>query len=143
VPVEVTAADDDVNAVRLRGRVSTTPERRYLPSGDEVVALRVVVRRDGAATVDAIDVSIGPAPAAGGRRAVGQVGRRVLAAAERLSVDERVEVVGQLRRRWWDAGGTRRSRLEVRGTSLARVVEDPGTRDAVAPTPPEPSRTTS
>jgi single-strand DNA-binding protein len=143
VPVEVTAADDDVNAVRLRGRVSTTPERRYLPSGDEVVALRVVVRRDGAATVDAIDVSIGPAPAAGGRRAVGQVGRRVLAAAERLSVDERVEVVGQLRRRWWDAGGTRRSRLEVRGTSLARVVEDPGTRDAVGPTPPEPSRTTS
>jgi single-strand DNA-binding protein len=125
VPVEITAAEDDVNAVRIRGRVSSTPERRHLPSGDEVVALRVVVRRDDAASVDTIDVSIGPAPAAGGRRSPGQVGRRVLAAAERLTVDERVEVVGQLRRRWWEAGGARRSRLEVRGTSLARVVEDP------------------
>jgi single-strand DNA-binding protein len=143
VPVELTAADDDVNAVRIRGRVSTTPERRYLPSGDEVVALRVVVRRDGAATVDAIDVSIGPAPAAGARRADGQVGRRVLATAERLRVDERVEVVGQLRRRWWDAGGSRRSRLEVRGTSLARVAADPGAHGAAPSTPPAASRATS
>jgi single-strand DNA-binding protein len=125
VPVELTAAEDDVNAVRIRGRVSTTPERRSLPSGDEVVALRVVVRRVDATTVDAIDVTIGPAPAPHGRRAEGQVGRRVLAAAERLTVDDRVEVVGQLRRRWWEAGGARRSRLEVRGTSVARVVEDP------------------
>jgi single-strand DNA-binding protein len=114
-----------VNAVRIRGRVSTTPERRSLPSGDEVVALRVVVRRGDGAAVDAIDVSIGPAPAARGRRTPGQVGRRVLAAAERLTVDDRVEVVGQLRRRWWEAGGARRSRLEVRGTTVARVVDDP------------------
>ena len=44
-PIEVTDATADVNAVRLRGRVSGAPERRVLPSGDEVVALRVVVRR--------------------------------------------------------------------------------------------------
>jgi single-strand DNA-binding protein len=142
VPVELTAAEDDVNAVRIRGRVSTTPERRSLPSGDEVVALRVVVRRGDGATVDAIDVSIGPAPAPRGRRTPGQVGRRVLAVAERLTVDDRVEVVGQLRRRWWEAGGARRSRLEVRGTSVARVVEDPR-RHAVPPHEAGPTPTSS
>jgi single-strand DNA-binding protein len=128
VTVEITATADDVNAVRLRGRVSAAPERRVLPSGDEVVALRVVVQRGAGATVDAIDISIGPGPAAGARPSSGQVGRRLLAAAERLEVDQRVEVVGQLRRRWWDAGGARRSRLEVRGTAIARVVDEPGSR---------------
>jgi single-strand DNA-binding protein len=125
VTVDITATEDDVNAVRLRGRVSAAPERRVLPSGDEVVALRVVVRRGADPTVDAIDVSIGPGPAPGSRPAAGQVGRRLLAAAERLEVDQRIEVVGQLRRRWWEAGGARRSRLEVRGTAIARVVDQP------------------
>ena len=122
--VELTGSDQDVNAVRLRGRVSGVPERRVLPSGDEVVALRLVVRREDETTVDTIDVSVGPAPAAGTRRSAGQVGRRLLAAAERLVPDQRIEVVGQLRRRWWEAGGARRSRLEVRGATLARVTED-------------------
>jgi single-strand DNA-binding protein len=116
--------DVDVNAVRLRGRLSTVPVRRTLPSGDEVVALRLVVRRPDTSTVDTVDVSVGPAPAAGRRASVGQVGRRSLAAAERLEVDQRVEVVGELRRRWWDAGGTRRSRLEVRATAVLPVAGD-------------------
>jgi single-strand DNA-binding protein len=129
VATRVQAGTDDVNAVRLRGRVSTLPERRVLPSGDEVVVLRLVVRRAEGDAVDALDVSVGPGPAAGGRRAAGHVGRRVLAAAERLAVDDRVEVVGQLRRRWWDAGGTRRSRLEVRVTAVAEVVPEVAPRD--------------
>lgn len=37
------------NAVRLRGRVSGTPETRTLPSGDELVSLRIVVPRSPAA----------------------------------------------------------------------------------------------
>ncbi|MEX1179179.1 MAG: hypothetical protein WEB09_12030 [Nitriliruptor sp.] len=112
----------DANLVRLRGRISTAPERRVLPSGDEVVALRVVVRRPGGDTVDALDVSVGPGPAPGRRPTAGQVGRRVLAAAERLELDARVEVVGELQRRWWQAGGARRSRLEVRATEVRRTV---------------------
>lgn len=124
---------DDVNLVRLRGRVSGAPERRVLPSGDEVVALRVVVRRPDSETVDALDVSVGPAPGPGGRRSDGQVGRRVLATAARLSVDDRVEVAGELRRRWWDAGGARRSRLEVRATTVrASPVDEPA--DEIAAT---------
>lgn len=118
--VQVTPTADE-NAVRLRGRVSTAPERRRLPSGDEVVALRVVVRRPIGDTVDALDVSVGPAPPSGGRAGPDQVGRRVLAAAARLEIDDRIEVVGQLRRRWWQAGGGRRSRLEVRATAVTCV----------------------
>lgn len=121
---QLRAAEDDLNAVRLRGRVSTAPERRVLPSGDEVIGFRVVVRRPEGGTVDVLDVSLGPAPGAGGRARPGEVGRRQLAAAERLQVDQRVEVVGELRRRWWDAGGARRSRLEVRATAVLAVVED-------------------
>ncbi len=111
----------DLNDVRLRGRLSRAPERRVLPSGDEVVGLRLVVRRDDSSTVDTLDVSVGPGPAAGARRAPGQVGRRLLAAAERLDVDQRVEVVGQLRRRWWSAGEGRRSRLEVQASAVAPI----------------------
>lgn len=131
---QVRADEEDVNAVRLRGRLSSTPERRVLPSGDEVVNLRVVVRRPDASAVDAVDISVGPAPGAGGRARPGEVGRRQLAAAERLAVDQRVEVVGELRRRWWEAGGARRSRLEVRATAVLPVVttSDDGGADAAS-----------
>lgn len=123
---QVQADEGDVNAVRLRGRLSSVPERRVLPSGDEVVNLRVVVRRPDGTSVDALDVSVGPGPGAGGRARPGEVGRRQLAEAERLAVDQRVEVVGELRRRWWDAGGARRSRLEVRAAAVLPVVGDRG-----------------
>jgi single-strand DNA-binding protein len=107
----------DRNEVRLVGRVSGTPERRILPSGDEVVQLRLVVRRvtDG---IDTLDVAVGPAPAAGNRPRPGQSGRRLLATAERLHDGERVEVRGELRRRWWGNGAVRQSRVEVRAHAV-------------------------
>lgn len=110
-------ASDDANLVRLSGRVSGTPERRTLPSGDEVVAVRLVVRRpDG--TVDTLPVRVGPAPPRGRRPREGQTGRRLLAAAAALQPDDRVEVEGCLRRRWWNAGTTRQSRIEVEAHQL-------------------------
>lgn len=127
--VHLRANGADVNAVRLRGRLSVTPERRTLPSGDEVVRLRLVVRRSDGAGVDAIDVSVGPAPAPGKRRHDGQVGRRLLASAARLRPDQRLEVVGELQRRWWAAGGARRSRLEVRATAVLAVDGGPDAPD--------------
>jgi single-strand DNA-binding protein len=102
----------DRNEVRLTGRVSGPPERRALPSGDEVVRFRLVVRRDDGAS-DTVPIQVGPAPGPGGRRRPGQSGRRALAGAERLRPGSRVAVHGRLRRRWWEAGGARRSRLEV------------------------------
>lgn len=123
-PGSAPVADRDVdvadrNLVSLTGRVSGAPERRVLPSGDEVVRLRVVVRRDEGAP-DTVPVQVGPAPGPGGRVRAGLVGRRKLARAERLVAGSRVEVHGQLRRRWWEAGGARRSRLEV----VAREVRE-------------------
>lgn len=109
--------DDQHNEVRLRGRVSAEPERRRLPSGDEVVRLRVVLTRaDGVA--DAIPVQVGPAPGPGRRARAGQTGRRHLADAERLTRGTVVTVEGRLQRRWWQAGGGRRSQLEVVATTL-------------------------
>lgn len=107
----------DTNEVVLEGRVSAAPERRVLPSGDEVVSLRVVVRRaDGA--VDTLPVSVGPAPPKGRRPQPGQVGRRLVATAAAVPSDACVRVEGALRRRWWRAGEAARSRIEVAARSL-------------------------
>jgi single-strand DNA-binding protein len=105
-------APADRNEVRLVGRISGAPERRTLPSGDEVVRLRLVVRREDDVR-DTVPIQVGPAPGPGGRASAGQTGRRQLARVERLAAGTRVDVRGQLRRRWWEAGGARRSRLEV------------------------------
>lgn len=111
-----------VNEVRIVGRASGDPERRTLPSGDEVVLLRVVVPRPGGGA-DTLPVSVGPAPRRG-RPGVGQVGRRLLATAERTTPGTRVEVRGELRRRWWATGAGRASRIEVRARSVAAIPAD-------------------
>ncbi len=121
-------ASVDVNEAALVAKVTTAPERRQLPSGDDVVHFGVVARRpDGGA--DALPVQVGPAPPAGGRPSGTQVGRRLLADVERLQVGQRVAVTGRLQRRWWVAGGARRSRIEVLATT-AEPVPDPGHADA-------------
>jgi single-strand DNA-binding protein len=113
------------NEVRLRGRLSGTPERRQLPSGDEVVRLRLVLAR-GDGVTDAIPVQVGPAPGPGRRARNGQTGRRALTDAERLLPGSWVSVEGRLQRRWWQAGGGRRSQLEVVATALAPVAAPSG-----------------
>ncbi|MFA9445143.1 single-stranded DNA-binding protein [Egicoccus sp. AB-alg6-2] len=123
-----TIAPDDtptpwaVNEVHIVGRASGTPERRVLPSGDELVLLRIVVPRpEGGA--DTMPVTVGPAPARG-RPGAGQVGRRLLAQAERTVPGARVAVDGALRRRWWATPTGRASRIEVRASSVT-VVREP------------------
>jgi single-strand DNA-binding protein len=116
----VDGALDDRNEVRLRGRLTSAPERRELPSGDELVQLRVTVAR-ATAGVDTFLVIVGPGPGPGRRAAAGRIGRRHLAAAESLEVDTCVEVEGTLRRRWWATAGGRHSRVEVAATRVAPV----------------------
>ncbi|TQM96837.1 single-strand DNA-binding protein [Ornithinimicrobium humiphilum] len=101
------------NEVHLVGRVSGEPAARTLPSGDELVQFRLVVpregrREDGGRTrVDTIDIACW---AAGVRRTAG-----------RLPDGQAVEVLGQLRRRFFAAGGGRASRYEVEATQVRRV----------------------
>ena len=107
-----------VNEVRLVGRLSQTPEERVLPSGDVLWTFRVVVGRADAAararqSVDALECV---AWSARPRRSVSS-----------WSVDDVVEVRGALRRRFFRAGGSVASRVEVEMAS-GRVIRRAATR---------------
>ena len=91
------------NEVRLVGRVSRPPERRELPSGDEVWTFRVVVpRADSGRSRQSVDALECAAWSARARRSV-----------RAWSDGDVVEVSGALRRRFFRAGGAVASRVEV------------------------------
>lgn len=84
------------NVVVLIGRLARPAETRELPSGDRLVAYEVTVDRPGerAETVPVVWVG---APASAGDH----------------DVDERMLVIGRVRRRFYRAGGSTQSRTEV------------------------------
>ena len=84
------------NVVVLIGRLARPPEARELPSGDRLVAYELTIDREGerAETVPVVWVG---APAS----------------AVDHDVDERMVVVGRVRRRFFRAGGGTQSRTEV------------------------------
>jgi len=93
-----------VNEVRLVGRVSNSPERKELPSGDELVAFRLVVGRSeearrGRQRVDVLEC------VAWTRRTQRTVGR--------WEVGDTVEVTGEIRRRFFASRGGTGSRVEI------------------------------
>lgn len=96
----------EVNRVEITGRVSGTPASRTLPSGDELVTLRVVVARDDGQPVDTIDCACWSAST---RRA-----------AARLEDGTRVRVEGSLRRRFFRTPAGAASRYEVEVRRLVR-----------------------
>jgi single-strand DNA-binding protein len=96
------------NEVRLLGRLSQEPEERVLPSGDTVWTFRVVIPRPpdkarGRQTVDALECAAWSARA---RRSVAS-----------WAVDDVVEVVGSLRRRFYRSAASVGSRVEVEMSS--------------------------
>jgi single-strand DNA-binding protein len=101
------------NQVHLTGRISADPEIRVLPSGDELVSFRLVVRRDAAARrrskqlVDTIECTVWRAAL---RRSV-----------SRLAAGAEVEVRGQLRRRFTSGGGGTASWVSVEVDSCRRA----------------------
>lgn len=97
---------DEVNHVEITGRVSGDPTTRELPSGDELVTLRVVVARGRGHPVDTIDCACWSARS---RRAAG-----------RLHDGDRVSVEGSLRRRFFRTQAGAASRYEVEVTRLVR-----------------------
>lgn len=114
------AAEPDqpgINEVRLVGRVSGEVDSRELPSGDELVSFRVVVRRPprrGAGqegvrrpSIDTIDVACWSA--------------RTRTTAARFDDGQQVEVEGSLRRRFFVTGAGRASRYEVEAQRVRRV----------------------
>jgi single-strand DNA-binding protein len=101
------------NDVTLTGRVSGTPESRSLPSGDEIVSFRLVVRRDAAArrrsaqVVDTIECVAWTA----------RLRRRVAS----LEDGATVRVTGSLRRRFSRSGGGAQSFYAVELSTCAAV----------------------
>jgi single-strand DNA-binding protein len=105
------------NVVRLRGRVSTAPEKRDLPSGAVVVSLRLSIPRERSPmtegsrqTSDWVDCS-----------AWGTRPRRVVSG---WGAGDTVEVEGALRRRFTRGDGGTATRLEVevlRGRLVTRA----------------------
>ncbi|MFC7492317.1 MULTISPECIES: single-stranded DNA-binding protein [unclassified Knoellia] len=95
-----------VNTVELSGRVSGEPESRQLPSGDQIVTLRLVVTRPKGGPVDTIDLACWSSTT---RRS-----------AERVGDGDQVHVVGALRRRFFRTPGGAASRYEVEVTKLSR-----------------------
>ncbi len=108
---EISAGADQLshaNEVRLVGRVAAAAEARELPSGDVLVAFRLVVERPAedptrarrrAPTVDTLDCA---AWQPGVRRSV-----------VRWAEGDVVEVIGSLRRRFWRGASGAASRTEV------------------------------
>jgi single-strand DNA-binding protein len=84
------------NLAVLVGTLTREPEPRSLPSGDEVLALELTIRAEGAPT-DSVPVAwynaTGPAAS--------------------LEVGDELLVVGRVRRRFFRVGGTTQSRTEV------------------------------
>lgn len=109
-PAAADTAAQHLNAVTLVGRFSGSDPERQLPSGDTIVAFRVVVdrpsraRAPGRSTIDTIDCQ---AVSASVRRAVA-----------RLHPGEVVDVRGSLRRRFFRGPGGVASRYGVEVAAL-------------------------
>jgi single-strand DNA-binding protein len=114
MPTTPPLEDQPANAVQLTGRLAAAPLRLTLPSGDELVSLRVVVERPAhrrrtrsGPTVDTIECSVWAAGLA----------RRV----ERWEPGDVVSVRGSLRRRFWRTPAGARSRYDVEVTQARRL----------------------
>jgi single-strand DNA-binding protein len=95
------------NRTQLIGRVSGKPMTKRLPSGDEIVELRLVVERDDREGVDTLDIAIWPS----------RPRKRPLS----LKDQEWISVSGVLRRRFWRNGTDLASRWQVEARELTKV----------------------
>lgn len=114
-------AEGTDNAVELQGELSAPPDVKSLPSGEDLVLLRLLVERPAGDRRDSLPIVVGPPPPPGRRRDPGQATRGTVRRAAGLEEGERVTVRGWLQRHFWDAGDAgRRSRLQVVATEVTR-----------------------
>lgn len=121
---EATLPDQDpvkhVNTVQLLGRLAAPPESRELPSGDELVTMRLVVARPPggrrasapgrSVTVDTIDCCVWAA----------SLRRKIV----RWAPGDQIAVEGSLRRRFWRGPGGAQSRYEVEVLKARRALRN-------------------
>jgi single-strand DNA-binding protein len=105
--LSVTAIEDPPgdNVVFLRGRLAAEPTARTLPSGDELWAFRVTVRRpdelspQSRTRVDSIECAT--------------LSARVRRSLQRAAPGDQFEITGSLHRRFWRSPSGVGSRYEV------------------------------
>ncbi len=114
------ASDEQVNEVRLVGRLAANAEARELPSGDVVTTFRVIITRPAGSGSS----SGRPEGRKGGVDTIACVAWR---AGLRRTVNswregDTVAVTGALRRRFWrgEAGATSRHEIEVSKATRVR-----------------------
>jgi single-strand DNA-binding protein len=117
------------NEVRLRGRVSTAPEERTLPSGTLIVTFRVSVTREASPMTN------------GSKQSSDWVdctawGAKTRRAAARWRAGDVVEVEGALRRRFQRGAAGTSTRLEVEVLSGRLVTRVPSRVTGAAPPAP-------
>ncbi|HEY3292760.1 MAG TPA: single-stranded DNA-binding protein [Candidatus Nanopelagicaceae bacterium] len=100
-------ANDSLNEVLLRGRVSGQPLEKELPSGDHVVEFRIVIPRKSRDGVDTLDIAAWTSKA-----------RRTSLS---LKTDEWVEISGAVRRRFWQAPSGLASRWQIEASAISRI----------------------
>jgi single-strand DNA-binding protein len=103
---EAEAPARGANSVVLRGRVTTSPEERELPSGTMIVTLRLSVPRG------VTPMSLGSKQGSDWIDCVAW-GGQVRRTSARWRVGDLVEVEGALRRRFYRGEGGASTRLEV------------------------------
>ena len=110
------------NLVRLRGKVSTSPDERDLPSGTTIVTMRLSVPRE-------------PSPMTEGSRQTADWvdcsawGRKVRRTVSGWRTGDLVELEGALRRRFYRGASGTATRLEIEILS-GRLVSRAEVRDA-------------
>jgi single-strand DNA-binding protein len=92
------------NVALLIGRLARPAEPRDLPSGDRLVQYEVTIPRE-TGRAESVPVVWFDAPASAGD----------------YDVDEKVVVVGRVRRRFFQAGGRTQSRTEVVADAVVRA----------------------
>ena len=107
-----------VNLVTLRGRVTTTPEERELPSGDRVLGFRVVVARDRSPMTAKSKQSSDWVDCVAW-------GGRVRRSVARWRPGDLVDIDGALRRRFFRAEGRTATRVEVEVLGARLVQRSP------------------
>jgi single-strand DNA-binding protein len=103
---ESSGQEEPGNRVRLRGKVSTPPEERSLPSGTTIVTLRLSVPREVSPMTE------------GSRQSADWVdcsawGRKVRRTTSGWRAGDLVELEGALRRRFYRGASGTATRLEV------------------------------
>lgn len=99
-----------VNSVHLVGRVTSVAEDIELPSETVLTRFRIVVPRSKPTTKTTVDTIDLIAMKAGLQRK-----------ARSLAPGDIVEVEGEMRRRFWNAGMSVASRVEVEISSLSKL----------------------